>query len=66
MEQVCQRDNLNLAYKRVKSNKGAAGIDQMSVTELGSWICSNKEALIDSLLDGSYHPQPAAVKASVS
>lgn len=58
MEQVCHRDNLNLAYKRVKSNKGAAGVDQMSVSELGSWIRLNKEALIFSLLDGSYHPQP--------
>jgi len=58
MEQVCHRDNLNLAYRRVKSNKGAAGIDQMSVTELGSWICLNKEALIGLLLDGSYQPQP--------
>ena len=58
MEQICQRDNLNLAYKRVRSNKGAAGVDQMSVTELGSWIRLNKEALIGSLLDGRYHPQP--------
>lgn len=58
MEQVCHRDNLNLAYKRVKSNKGAAGIDLMSVAELGSWIRLNKEALIGSLLDGSYQPQP--------
>ena len=43
MEQVCHRDNLNLAYKRVKSNKGAAGVDQMSVSELG---------LLDSLEQG--------------
>ncbi|MHC4557638.1 MAG: hypothetical protein ACYS80_10085 [Planctomycetota bacterium] len=51
MERVCHRDNLNLSYRRVKSNKGAAGIDQMSVSELGSWIRFNKEALIGSLLD---------------
>jgi len=57
MEQVCHRDNLDLAYKRVKSNKGAAGVDQMRVAELGSWIRSNKKALIGLLLKGSYQPQ---------
>jgi len=58
MEEVCQRDNLNRAYRRVKSNKGAAGVDGMTVHELSAWLKEHKENLIASLLDGSYSPQP--------
>lgn len=58
MEEVCQRENLNRAYRRVKSNKGAPGMDGMTVADLGPWIKEHKEALIASLLDGSYQPQP--------
>lgn len=57
MERVCEPANLNQAYKRVKSNKGAAGIDGATVDELFDWISSNKEQLIKSLMDGSYQPQ---------
>ena len=58
MEEVTGSANLNRAYKRVKANDGAAGVDGMSVTELRAWIASNRETLIASLLDGSYQPQP--------
>ena len=58
MEEVTGSANLNRAYKRVKANGGAAGVDGMSVTELRAWIAINRETLIASLLDGSYQPQP--------
>jgi RNA-directed DNA polymerase len=58
MEHVCAPSNLNQAFKRVKSNKGAAGIDGMTVETLHSWILANKESLVSSLLDGSYRPSP--------
>lgn len=57
MEQICERDNLNRAYKRVKSNKGAAGVDGMSVEDLYPWLLEHKGELEQSLLDGSYEPQ---------
>jgi RNA-directed DNA polymerase len=57
MEQVVGSANLNLAYKRVKANKGAAGVDGMSVGDLLAWIKVNRERLIASLCDGSYQPQ---------
>jgi len=57
MERVCERENLNRAYKRVKANKGAPGIDGMTVGELAGWIKEHKEGLMNSLLDGSYRPQ---------
>lgn len=58
MEEVAGSANLNRAYKRVKANGGAAGVDGMGVTELQAWIALNRERLIASLLDGSYQPQP--------
>jgi RNA-directed DNA polymerase len=58
MEQVCEPENLNRAYARVKANKGSPGVDGMSVKKLGDWIKLHKHELIASLLDGSYQPQP--------
>lgn len=58
MEEVTGSANLNRAYKRVKANGGAAGVDGMEVSELRAWIADNRERLIASLLDGSYRPQP--------
>jgi RNA-directed DNA polymerase len=58
MEEVTSRDNLNRAYRRVKANKGAPGVDGMTLADLAQWIAEHKEQLIASLLDGSYEPQP--------
>jgi RNA-directed DNA polymerase len=58
MEEVCHRDNLNQAYRRVKANRGAGGVDGMTVDELYPWLVDHKQELIAKLLDGSYEPQP--------
>ena len=58
MERVCDSSNLNRAYKRVKANKGTAGVDGMNVDDLMEWMAKHKESLIESLLAGSYQPQP--------
>ena len=58
LEKVLDRDNLNRAYKRVKANKGAAGIDGMSVGEALPWLKENGNALIDSIRNGQYRPSP--------
>src|SRR5271169_2692126 len=58
MDQIASSANLNQAYKRVKANRGAPGVDGMTVDDLRSWIVENKDALITALLDGSYQPQP--------
>lgn len=62
MERVCERGNLNRAYKRVKANKGAPGIDGMTVGELYGWLKGHKEELVESLLGGSYEPRPVLGK----
>jgi RNA-directed DNA polymerase len=58
MEAIVEKDNLNKAYRKVASNKGAAGIDGMSVREIGEWLKTNKEELVNKLLEGSYEPKP--------
>ena len=58
LSRMLARDNLNQAYKRVKRNKGAAGVDGMTVEDLGEYLKENKEQLLASLEDGSYQPQP--------
>ena len=57
MERICTKANLNRAYKRVKANKGAAGIDGMTVDDLLTHLKENKEKIIKSLLEGKYQPQ---------
>jgi RNA-directed DNA polymerase len=49
---------LNRAYKRVKANKGSAGVDGMTVDDLFDWIAEHKESLIESLKAGTYKPSP--------
>jgi len=58
MEQICDPKNLVRAYRRVRSNKGKPGVDGMTVHELVDWLRNHQEALIASLLDGTYQPQP--------
>lgn len=58
MEKVVNRSNLNQAYRRVKANKGSPGIDGMTVNDFLEVSSDDKEQLIQSLLDGSYQPQP--------
>lgn len=58
MEEVCQRDNLNRAYRRVKANRGAPGVDGMTIDGLAPWLAEHKQELTAALLDGSYEPQP--------
>jgi group II intron reverse transcriptase/maturase len=57
-EQILTSENLNRAYKQVKRNKGAGGIDGMQVDELLPFLKENQKALVQSLRDGKYHPKP--------
>ena len=62
LEAILDRDNLNRAYKRVKSNHGAAGIDGMSVEEALPWLKEHREELLQSIRDGNYEPSPVRRK----
>ncbi|MEZ8587209.1 group II intron reverse transcriptase/maturase [Vibrio cyclitrophicus] len=60
MEQICSSTNLNQALRRVKKNKGCAGVDKLDIDATISTLrqASNGQALRQSLLEGSYQPQP--------
>jgi len=58
MEEVCGRENCLQALKRVKSNKGSAGIDGMTVDALTVYLKEHWPAIREQLLRGAYKPQP--------
>lgn len=58
LDLILRKDNLNKAYKRVKSNKGKGGIDGMQVDELLPFLRENQETLIQEIRDGKYKPNP--------
>lgn len=58
LEQIVDTENLNRAYKRVKRNKGAGGVDGMGVDELLQYLKENGEGIRESILAGKYRPAP--------
>ncbi|MNW51783.1 Group II intron-encoded protein LtrA [compost metagenome] len=62
LELILDRDNLNRAYKRVKSNHGAPGIDEMTVDAALPWLREHGDELLQSIRDGSYKPSPVRRK----
>ena len=58
LEEIVSFRNLNRAYKRVKKNKGAGGIDGMKVDELLQYLKENGDEIRMSILAGTYRPQP--------
>lgn len=58
LEEILSTENLNRAYKQVKRNKGAGGIDGMQVDELLPYLREHREELVASLLAGKYRPKP--------
>ncbi|WP_175722035.1 group II intron reverse transcriptase/maturase [Burkholderia anthina] len=57
MEEVCERENLKQALKRVKANKGAPGVDGMTVQALPAYLREHWPTIRASLLEGTYQPQ---------
>ena len=58
IEKILSEENLNEAVKRVKTNKGACGIDKMPVGELEEYFRKHKEEIISSIMNMTYKPQP--------
>jgi group II intron reverse transcriptase/maturase len=56
MERIVDPSNLVTALRQVVSNRGSAGIDGMTVTELKEWFSHNWKGLQSSLLTGTYIP----------
>ena len=58
IDEILNESNVYLAIKRVKANKGASGIDKMSVNELESYWKNNGQEIINKILAKEYRPQP--------
>lgn len=55
---ILDRNNLNEAFKNVKANKGASGIDDLSIEETAEYIRQNKATIVWQLYNRKYQPQP--------
>lgn len=62
MEEICKPENLRWALKRVRENKGAPGMDRMTVKELPRYLKKNWPKHREELLGGTYKPKPARRK----
>jgi RNA-directed DNA polymerase len=58
MEEVCERENLKEALRRVKGNKGSTGVDGMTVDRLTDYLRQHGPIIREQLLKGTYEPQP--------
>jgi len=58
IEVITTKENLNRAYKKVVENKGASGIDGVTVEELGDYIRTNKDEIVNSIRNKTYFPKP--------
>lgn len=55
---ILDKDNLNRAYKRVKANKGAPGVDGMTIEEVPPWLKEHNHELVERIRKGKYSPSP--------
>ena len=58
LERILDRNNMNMAYKRVKGNKGSHGVDGMTVDELLQYLRQNGGQIRESIRNGEYRPNP--------
>ena len=58
MEEILSRENMILAYKKVKANKGASGIDGISVEEVSGYLKKNWPEIRERIRNRKYKPQP--------
>jgi group II intron reverse transcriptase/maturase len=56
--EVLRRENLKKAYNRVRSNKGAPGVDGMTVDDLGPYLKEHWPRRKEEIRNGTYQPQP--------
>jgi len=58
LEEILNQNNLNKAYKKVVANKGAAGVDGITVEEELDYLKENKDRIINQIRKRKYKPQP--------
>lgn len=58
MEEILSEKNLKMAIRKVKQNKGAPGVDKMTVQEVEQWFEQYREELISKIMNKQYRPMP--------
>ena len=58
MEEMCERENLERAWKRVRENKGSPGVDGMTIDDSVAYLREHWPTIREQLLAGTYQPQP--------
>jgi RNA-directed DNA polymerase len=58
IKEVVRRENMHRAWQRVRSNKGSAGVDGLSIDDTGVWLQTHWPRIREALLNGTYVPQP--------
>ena len=58
LEKILDKDNLNRAFKRVKANKGAPGVDGMTIDETLTYLREHNHEIVDRIKAGHYTPKP--------
>ena len=58
LEEILSRDNMRLAYKKVKANKGASGIDGITIEEIDDYLKENWVNIRDKIRERKYKPKP--------
>ena len=58
MEEICERENLRKAWRRVRDNKGSPGVDGMTIDQMPTYLREHWPAIREQLLKGTYVPQP--------
>ena len=58
LEEILTKENLNKAYEKVYQNKGAAGVDGITVKEISEYIKENKDRILNQIRKRRYKPQP--------
>src|SRR5229473_228633 len=58
MEEVCERENLKAAMRRVRANRGSPGVDGMTVIGIKDYLKQHGPAIREQLLNGTYEPKP--------
>jgi RNA-directed DNA polymerase len=58
MEEICERENLEVAWHRVRSNQGSSGVDGRTIDETRDYLREHWPTIREQLLNGTYKPQP--------
>ena len=58
LDEILSNDNMNLAYKSVKANKGSYGVDEVTLDELSDYIKNNWNEIKSKIEERSYYPLP--------